>query len=81
MFNIDQHLFPPILRYTPDTLEHHVDPEVLQRRALFANALAGNQKAKAILRNTYRLTCCIVNGRDILNGQQKHTKKKVTSKQ
>lgn len=81
MFNIDQRLFPPIIEQTSNHLAPHVDSEVLRRRALFANALAGNEEARAILRNTYRLTHCVINGRDILNGQQKHKKKTATPKQ
>ncbi len=75
MFNIDQHLFPPIIEHASGNLEHHVDPEVLQRRTLFANALAGNEEARTILRNTYHLTHCIINGRNALDEQPKHNKK------
>jgi len=68
MFHVDQHLIPPIIEHANGNLAPYTDPEVLQRRALFANALAGNEEARTILRNTYHLTHCIINGRNALNG-------------
>lgn len=67
MFLIDQRLIPPTIEHTHSSLQLHADLEVLQRRTLFANALAGDEEAKTTLRTTYYLTCWISNGREILN--------------
>lgn len=66
MFQIDRRLIPPTIEQAHGTLQHHVDPEVLHRRTLLTKALAGNEQAKATLRDTYHLTRWISNGRNIL---------------
>lgn len=71
MFPIDRRLIPPTIEHAHSSLQHHVDPEALRRRTLFANALAGDEQAKTTLRTTYHLTCWISNGREILN--ESHT--------
>jgi len=81
MFSIDHRLIPPTIEHAPSNLTSHTDPEVLHRRTLFAKAFAGNEEARAILRNSYHLTHCVINSHDILNEQQKHNKKRATPQQ
>lgn len=76
MFLIDQRLIPPTIEPTHSSLQLHADSEVLRRRTLFANALAGNEEAKTTLRTTYHLTCWISNGRKIFD--ESHTSDRKT---
>lgn len=68
MFQIDRRLIPPTIEHIHGNLQPRTDPEVLHRRKLLADALAGNEEAKTTLRTTYHLTRWINNGRDILSG-------------
>lgn len=47
---------------------NYAHPEITHRQELFAKALAGDKEARATLRNTYRLTVCIINRHNLLNG-------------
>lgn len=76
MFQIDRRLIPPTIEQIHGNLQHRTDPEVLHRRKLLADALAGNEEAKTTLHTTYHFTRWINNGRNILNREDKNKLRK-----